>query len=162
MLRVPRDLRRRARARGPLGARAARAALGPGRHVRLGSRERRAVVAAARALHRAGARRARVRDRLRARLPALAPDDRPARARLGATQVTTPTAFVGASSGTWAVERMVVVSGASLAPASHVSVVDGSDAGSTGQAAWLLPAVTSNNRYVRRADHDALAAREEQ
>ena len=57
---------------------------------------------------------------------------------------------------------MVVVSGASLAPASHVSVVDGSDAGSTGQAAWLLRGVTSSERYVRRAEHDALAAREEQ
>jgi len=72
------------------------------------------------------------------------------------------TAFVGASSGTWAIERLEAVSGATLAAASHLTMVDtGGQEAPTAHPVWLLRGVTSNERYVTRAEHEALASRQE-
>jgi len=72
------------------------------------------------------------------------------------------TAFVGASSGPWSVERLETVSGTPLAPASHLGVVDASTLDPPpSHAVWILRGVTSNERYVTRAEHGALASRQE-
>lgn len=71
-------------------------------------------------------------------------------------------AFVGAASGTWTIERLEAVSGSALAPASHLRVVEGSAATNSPESAvWVLRGVTSNERYVTRLEHDALASRQE-
>jgi len=71
-------------------------------------------------------------------------------------------AFVGTSQGRWSVERLETVSGPSLPPARHVEFLEGEAAGrSVGDAAWVLRGITSYERYVTRAEHDALALRQE-
>jgi chlorite dismutase len=71
-----------------------------------------------------------------------------------------PVAFVGSSAGPWRIERLDAVTGAALTPASRLSVLEGPVAPTPG-ATWVLRGVTSNARYVTRAEHDALAARQE-
>jgi hypothetical protein len=57
---------------------------------------------------------------------------------------------------------METVSGSRLAPASHLRVVEGSSATDLPtDAIWVLRGVTSNERYVTRAEHEALASRRE-
>jgi chlorite dismutase len=71
-------------------------------------------------------------------------------------------AFVGATVGTWTIERMEVVSGAPLAPASHLEILEGrAFTGSVDDVSWVLRGVTSNERYISRAEHDDLVARQE-
>src|SRR5439155_25998292 len=71
-------------------------------------------------------------------------------------------AFAGASSGAWRVERFETVSGSPLAHTSHLEVVeDALTASSLEGASWVLRGVTSNQRYVTRAEHDALVTRQE-
>ncbi len=70
--------------------------------------------------------------------------------------------FVGASSGTWTVERLETVSGPPLDPASHLEMMEGRAAAvSVGEAYWVLRGVTSNERYISRVEHDALESRQE-
>ena len=71
-------------------------------------------------------------------------------------------AFVGADSGTWSIERLVTVSGEPLASASRLEVLEGSRAARpVSDAGWALHGVTSNERYVKRVEHNELLSRQE-
>jgi hypothetical protein len=71
-------------------------------------------------------------------------------------------AFVGASSGTWSIERLETVAGDPLALASRLAVVEGSASGRpVGDAVWVLRGVISNERYVNRSERSELAVRQE-
>ena len=73
-----------------------------------------------------------------------------------------PVAFVGASTGRWSIERLETVAGSTLAPAARLEVVEGrGTARPAGDAAWVLRAVTSHERYVTSGEHSELAARQE-
>jgi chlorite dismutase len=70
--------------------------------------------------------------------------------------------FVGASAGTWSIERLDTVAGSPLAPARRLEVIEGSRAARpAGDAVWVLRGVTSNERYVTAREHRELAARQE-
>jgi chlorite dismutase len=70
--------------------------------------------------------------------------------------------FVGASTGTWSIERLDTVSGSPLAPARHLEVIEGSGAARpAADAVWVLRGVTSNERYVTAGEHRELAALQE-
>jgi chlorite dismutase len=71
-----------------------------------------------------------------------------------------PVAFVGGRAGGWLVDRIAPVTGEALAPVAAVEVVEGAAVTRTA-ATWTLRGVTSNERYVTRAEHDALSARQE-
>jgi hypothetical protein len=68
--------------------------------------------------------------------------------------------FVGGSSGAWRVEQLRTVVGEGLPGVSHVSVIAG-DAGDATIGSWHLRGIVSNERYVERAEKDALVARQE-
>jgi len=74
-----------------------------------------------------------------------------------------PVAFVGADSGAWRIDRLDAVSGEALAPASRLEVLEGQEVRERPAAdrIWVLRGVTSNERYVTRAEHDELADRQE-
>jgi hypothetical protein len=70
--------------------------------------------------------------------------------------------FVAADRGRWAIERIDVVAGAGLAPAARLTVVEGAAVPNAPDGAtWVLRGATSDERYVTRREHDALAARQE-
>jgi chlorite dismutase len=70
-------------------------------------------------------------------------------------------AFVGGDTGSWRVVRFQAVRGIPLPPVSHLTMIEGPAAASVGRnAAWVLRGVTSHERYVTRAEHEALAARQ--
>jgi len=70
--------------------------------------------------------------------------------------------FVGGQSGSWAIERVEPVVGASLEPASRLEVVEGEAATlSDGKSTWVLRGVTSNDRYVSQLEHAVLVAKQE-
>jgi hypothetical protein len=76
--------------------------------------------------------------------------------------------FVGAASGTWRVDRVSPVFGDTLAAVAALDVVAGDAAGDADAAAdadtaaiWRLRGIVSNERYVERAEKDALVARQE-
>lgn len=66
--------------------------------------------------------------------------------------------FVGGGVGTWEVERILAVRGAGLPPVAHVAVREGWSAEVSTGAAWVLRGVTSSERYVKRAEQEALRA----
>jgi chlorite dismutase len=67
--------------------------------------------------------------------------------------------FAGGQTGPWAVERLEVVVGASLMPVPRLDIIEGAPAERLdAPPAWVLRGVTSAERYVSRAEHDALAA----
>jgi Chlorite dismutase len=70
--------------------------------------------------------------------------------------------FAGGQTGGWAVERLEAVVGAPLESVSRLDVIEG-DAAALERlgAAWTLCGVTSNERYLTRAEHDALVARQQ-
>ena len=68
--------------------------------------------------------------------------------------------FAGGSSGAWRVEQLRTVVGDGLPPASHLGVAAG-DTGSHPGDAWRLRGIVSNERYVERAEKDALVSRQE-
>jgi chlorite dismutase len=63
-------------------------------------------------------------------------------------------AFVGGDAGPWSVVRCAAIAGEGLAPAPRLDVVAGG--APTASAAWVLRGVVSNERYVTRAEKDAL------
>jgi hypothetical protein len=68
--------------------------------------------------------------------------------------------FVGGDHGRWRIESMSTVAGDGLKEAGFLDVVEGPwPFGLSG--AWLLRGVTSNERYVERAERAALVARQE-
>ena len=77
-------------------------------------------------------------------------------------------AFLGGKTGRWRVRRMDPVSGQGLEAVAFVEIVEGlaaSPANGAGpwttESAWVLRGATSNERYVTRAEHDTLVARQE-
>jgi len=69
-------------------------------------------------------------------------------------------AFVGGAEGPWRVERLDAVTGPALQGVERVHVVEGPAAtGSFAGSAWVLRGAASYERYVRRVEHDDLAAR---
>jgi hypothetical protein len=71
--------------------------------------------------------------------------------------------FAGGSSGAWRVEQTRPVVGEPLPVATALSVVAAGavDAVPDGHAAWRLRGIVSNERYVERAEKDALVATQE-
>lgn len=67
--------------------------------------------------------------------------------------------FAGGARGIWKVTGMSAVAGAPLPAADRVDVVPGPAA--LPGTVWSLRGVVSNDRYVERAEKDALAARQE-
>jgi hypothetical protein len=71
--------------------------------------------------------------------------------------------FAAGATGTWTVTLTRPVIGASLPDAAALSIVAGEPAVEVGEAAaaWRLRGIVSNERYVERAEKDALVARQE-
>lgn len=78
-------------------------------------------------------------------------------------------AFLGGNTGRWRVRRMDPVTGQGLDAVAFVEIAEGPDAASpangsapwTTESTWVLRGTTSNERYVTRAEHDTLVARQE-
>ncbi|TMK38383.1 MAG: chlorite dismutase family protein [Actinobacteria bacterium] len=68
--------------------------------------------------------------------------------------------FLGGRRGEWTIERMEAVVGPSLPSASRVHVQEGAVREATSDSAWILRGVTSNERYVTRAEREQLEARQ--
>lgn len=66
--------------------------------------------------------------------------------------------FVGGSVGRWRVDLIELVRGEGLPMADRMDMQESGDRRSGGSAEWVLRGVTSNERYVTRTEHDALAA----
>lgn len=69
--------------------------------------------------------------------------------------------FIGSDEGAWRVERIGCVTGAPVAPVRAITVVSGAVAQTPAGASWLLRGITSNERYVERAEKTALVAKQE-
>lgn len=67
--------------------------------------------------------------------------------------------FAGGSEGEWHVESIGAVRGEALPDASRLAVREGA-ADIPATAAWALRGVTSNERYVTRAEHEQLVAKQ--
>ena len=67
--------------------------------------------------------------------------------------------FVGGTAGPWRVVSMTTVAGDPLPGVQRVDLVSGAPALRAGSN-WALRGVTSNERYVTRAEKDALTARQ--
>ena len=67
--------------------------------------------------------------------------------------------FVGGDDGEWAVEQVDAVRGDSLPSVARVAVGEGRDERRASSSAWILRGVTSNERYVRRDEQQALLER---
>jgi hypothetical protein len=68
--------------------------------------------------------------------------------------------FVGGDHGRWRIESMTTVAGEALLPATYLDMVEGPWPLRL-SGAWLLRGVTSNERYVERAERAALVARQQ-
>ena len=71
-----------------------------------------------------------------------------------------PFTFVAGVSGTWRVVGSSVVRGAGLPHAARVEIHSGFAAALPSGASWLLRGVTSNERYVTRAEKSQLIAKQ--
>ncbi|WP_188779198.1 chlorite dismutase family protein [Marmoricola endophyticus] len=69
------------------------------------------------------------------------------------------TVFAGGEVGQWRVETVAAVSGPPLPVVPRLSVSDATHRGDT-DAVWALRGLTSNTRYTRRDEREALAARQ--
>ena len=69
--------------------------------------------------------------------------------------------FVGGTGGRWNVLRNLAVTGPGLDRVDTVDVVEGRHPIDAPSAAWVLRGVTSNERYVERAERTALVERQE-
>lgn len=69
--------------------------------------------------------------------------------------------FVGSDTGAWCVERMSCVVGEPLPAVQAITVEPGALMAAPSNASWLLRGITSNERYVERAEKDALVAKQE-
>jgi hypothetical protein len=68
--------------------------------------------------------------------------------------------FVGGTTGSWRVARVVTVAGEALAPATRLSIVDGLVRVVPADARWMVRGTTSNDRYVTRPENRDLVARQ--
>jgi hypothetical protein len=69
--------------------------------------------------------------------------------------------FIGGATGPWRVDRTSAVTGEPLPPVEALHVLAADAAAPTLVAAWRLRGIVSNERYVERAEKDALVARQE-
>ncbi len=69
--------------------------------------------------------------------------------------------FAGGPTGLWSVDRLDAVRGEALSAVERLAVVEGDPRSAQTEAAWLLRGVTSNERYLTRAEHEVLVARQE-
>lgn len=69
--------------------------------------------------------------------------------------------FVGGNEGPWRIDRIVGVTGPTLAAAARLSMTTPSAGASAAGAAWRLSGITSNERYVTRTEKSALVERQE-
>ncbi len=67
--------------------------------------------------------------------------------------------FVGGDHGQWRVRQQLTISGEALASVGYVSVVPSLEP--AGSAQWILRGVTSNERYVERAEKEQLLTLQE-
>jgi chlorite dismutase len=68
-----------------------------------------------------------------------------------------PVSFVGGDAGPWRVERLQPVTGAGLPAVATVAMVEVNPGVVVPAGTWTLRGVVTNERYVRRAEHDKLA-----
>ena len=68
--------------------------------------------------------------------------------------------FAGGDRGEWRIETVHAISGAPLAEAKRVAMVDGASPAASGTL-WLLRGITSNERYVTRGERGQLTAKQE-
>ena len=68
--------------------------------------------------------------------------------------------FAGGSTGEWRVDRVEARRGEGLLAVEYLAVLEGRNASVPAGSAWTVCGVTSNERYVTRTEHDALAARQ--
>jgi len=66
--------------------------------------------------------------------------------------------FVGGRSGSWRIDRIEAVRGPSLPLAGRLAILESDAEPSADAGRWAIRGVTSNERYVTRAEHDALDA----
>ena len=64
--------------------------------------------------------------------------------------------FAGGTTGQWRIDRLEVVVGDPLPPAARLAVLEGHEGSPPVRASWVLHGVTSNERYVNRAERAAL------
>ena len=69
-------------------------------------------------------------------------------------------AFIGGASGAWRIDRIESVRGPGLAPAERLEILEDGPMPALDAVQWILRGVTSNERYVTRAEHLALEARQ--
>jgi Chlorite dismutase len=81
---------------------------------------------------------------------------------LGCVPSPLPVRFIAGTIGSWKIERIDEVRGETLPAAARLEVVEGrADDRAPGVTAWVLRGVTSNERYVTRAERDELEAVQE-
>jgi chlorite dismutase len=68
--------------------------------------------------------------------------------------------FAGGEAGAWRVTEVRAVAGETLPGAASVDVLSGAEAMRPRAAAWVLRGVTSHERYVTRAEHGELVAKQ--
>ncbi|MDP8931263.1 MAG: chlorite dismutase family protein [Actinomycetota bacterium] len=68
--------------------------------------------------------------------------------------------FAGGTAGPWRIDQLEAVRGESLPRADRLAVLEGREQALPETAVWILRGVTSNERYVTRGEHEALAARQ--
>jgi hypothetical protein len=67
--------------------------------------------------------------------------------------------FVGGREGSWKVTESRTIKGDPLPAVERLEIVAGNIAQPTGGTAWVLHGVTSNERYVTRAEKEQLVAK---
>ncbi len=68
--------------------------------------------------------------------------------------------FAGGDVGIWRVERMQTLRGSPLPLVSRITVIEGRDSPLFGKSVWSLHGIISEERYVRRAEHEMLVSRQ--
>ena len=68
--------------------------------------------------------------------------------------------FAAGAVGAWRIDRIESVQGERLPAAERLTVLEGAQAVVPAGTVWMLRGVTSNERYVTRAEHDALVAQQ--
>lgn len=68
--------------------------------------------------------------------------------------------FVGGATGPWQVDRLTAVRGEDLPVVERLSVIEGRASALLATTGWTLWGVTSNERYVTRAEHIVLVERQ--
>jgi hypothetical protein len=67
--------------------------------------------------------------------------------------------FEGGNTGPWRVLKVATITGEPLTLVERLNIVAGAPTKTSGSQGWLLRGVTSNERYVQRAEKNELVAR---